>query len=107
MDAANPLGLANTLKENCWFAERLAGNGPGVVVSHEGALTPAIVRFPPTLLLTVTCVLCIAPFNTELNCTGFGLMLRPTEFPPFTVRVTVTVACVTRLGSVTVTEPVY
>ncbi len=49
--------------------------------------------FPPTLLLTVTVWLVWAPFNATLKVTGLGLMPRPDELPPFTVRVTFTTAC--------------
>jgi hypothetical protein len=43
------------------------------------------------LLEKVTVWLCIAPFAAALNVTGFGLIMRPEELPPFTVRVAVTV----------------
>src|SRR5215471_386469 len=87
--AAKPLGLANTVNWNCWFGDRLAGKGPGDVVSQAGTgATPVTLRAPPDVLLIVTTWLCVTPPTGADSETKLGVTFKPVGVPPLMLRVT-------------------
>ena len=107
MPAGSPLGLADTVKVELWPAATLVGLGPVAVSQPGGVPTEETVTAPATvLLLKVTTWLWIAPFTAVLNETGFGLIERPLELPPFTVSVALRVKLLL-FASVRVTVPGY
>src|ERR1017187_2231087 len=88
----NSLGLTITLKLVATPGVTAVVEG-SVHVSQVKSLQPLTERFPVLPLVTLTALLCWPQFNADLNVTVVGLMVSPDKTPPFTVRVTLTVAC--------------